>query len=51
MDARGRLHTHRYLDWESEPYEPAIKDPEAMMLREMEMFAAEQPDFDFGDEL
>lgn len=40
-----------YFDWESEPYEPATKSPEAIALMMAELIANEQPDtdFDYGE--
>jgi hypothetical protein len=44
-----RLMPWRYLDWESEPYEPATKSPESAAMMLAEMIASEQPDTEFLD--
>jgi hypothetical protein len=45
----NRLACWTKFDFESEPYEAALKSPEAEMMRIAELIAEEQPDADFGD--
>ena len=44
-----RLLPWQHFDWESEPYKPAIKSPEAVALMMAELIAIEQPDSEFLD--
>jgi len=44
-----KLLTWHHFDWLSEPYEPAIKSPEAIALMIAEQIANEQPNTDFLD--
>jgi len=44
-----RLNPWQHFDWESEPYKPAIKSPEAVALMLAELIALEQPDSEFLD--
>lgn len=44
-----RLLPWQHFDWESEPYKPAIKSPEAIALMLAEQIALEQPDSEFLD--
>lgn len=44
-----RLACWEKFDWESEPYDAALKTPEAEMIRLAELIAEEQPDADFSD--
>lgn len=45
----GRLLPWSYIDWESDAYEPATKDPEAEAMALAELIATEQPDLELGD--
>jgi hypothetical protein len=45
----GRLLPWRYFDWQSQPYAPARKGPEAQALMMAKLIAEEQPDIDFAD--
>lgn len=45
----NRLACWEKFEFESEPYEAALKSPEAEMMRLAELIAEEQPDADFGD--
>lgn len=47
--ADGSLEPWGYFDWESVPYDPATKSPEAVMLALAELIALEQPDGTFAD--
>lgn len=44
-----RLLPWQHFEWESEPYKPAIKSPEAVALMLAEQIALEQPDSEFLD--
>jgi hypothetical protein len=45
-----RLNPWQHFDWESEPYTPAVKSPEALALMMSELIALEQPDSEFLDD-
>jgi hypothetical protein len=45
----GRLLPWTYLDWESEPYDPAAMSPEALAMMLAELMAEEQPDADLAE--